>query len=181
MHHLYEHKLHRSAFNLLIGPFGGSSNRDFICVQSLDGLLSFFEQESFCFCCFLPDFLIPGPICYLFRADVFVTSASDWILHAYRYRKLSEAGHNSNQEDATGRKADSCWELNVGENIFSMKIAKHISGKETIVALGERNFYAISEGGKIVFMKHLEYSPLCFSCYVLGIALFAFTENIAKE
>ncbi|RZC35649.1 PTHB1 [Asbolus verrucosus] len=43
----YEHKLRRSAYNFLVGPFGGTQNRDFICVQSLDGLLTFFEQESF--------------------------------------------------------------------------------------------------------------------------------------
>lgn len=100
---------------------------------------------------------------------MFVTSGSDWVLRAYRYRKLSEAGHNSNQEDATGKKAESCWELNVGENVIDLKIAKHVSRKETIVALGERNFYGISEGGKILFMKHLEFSPVCFTCFVLGI------------
>lgn len=165
---IYEHKLPRSAFNFLVGPFGGSPSRDFICVQSLDGLLSFFEQESFSFCCFLPDFLLPGPICYLFRADVFVTAGSDWVLQAFRYRKLSEAGQNSTQEDAGGKKAEKCWEVNIGENIFDLKVAKHISGKETLMALGERNFYGITEGGKVIFMKHLEYSPICFNCFVLS-------------
>lgn len=90
-------------------------------------------------------------------------------MHAYRYRKLSEAGQNSNLEDATGKRAETCWELNVGENIVDLKVTKHISGKETLVALGERNFYGISEGGKVFFMKHLEYSPMCFSCFILGI------------
>lgn len=137
-------------------------------MQSLDGLLSFFEQESFSFCCFLSDFLLPGPICYLYRADAFVVSGSDWVLHAYRYRKLSEAGHNSSQEDATGKRAQSCWELNLGENVMDVKMVKHLSSKETVVALGEKNFYGISEGGKILFMKHLEYSPVCFNCFLLG-------------
>lgn len=98
-----------------------------------------------------------------------MSSGSDWLLRAYRYRKLSEAGQNSNQEDAAGKKAESCWELNVGENVLDLKVAKHVSGKQTIVALGERNFYGISEGGKVLFMKHLEYSPMCVSCFVLGI------------
>lgn len=97
-----------------------------------------------------------------------MTAGSDWLLRAFRYRKLSEAGHNSNQGDATGKKAESCWELNVGENVVDLKVAKHISGKQTVVALGERNFYGISEGGKVLFMKHLEYSPICFNCFVLG-------------
>lgn len=165
---IYEHKLRRSAFSFLVGPFGGSQNRDFLCVQSLDGLLTFFEQESFSFCCFLPDFLLPGPFGYLFRADVFLVSSSDWCLHAYRYKKLSEAGQNSCLEDEAGRKAEGCWELNLGESLVDLRVVKHACGKETVVALGERNFYGVSEGGKVLFMKHLEYSPLCFSSYVLG-------------
>lgn len=137
-------------------------------MQSLDGLLSFFEQESFAFCCFLPDFLIPGPMCYLFRADVFLTCGSDWLLYAYRYRKLSEVGQNSNQEDSSGKRAESCWDLNIGENIVDLRVVKHVSGKETVIALGERNFYGISEGGKVLFMKHLEYTPVCFNCFTLS-------------
>jgi hypothetical protein len=49
--------------NFVYGPFGGSTgnfylnkfnnnlfaDRDYICVQSLDGVLYFFEQESFSF------------------------------------------------------------------------------------------------------------------------------------
>lgn len=81
---MYEHKLRRSAANFTVGPFGGSQNRDFICVQSLDGLLTFFEQESFAFCCFLPNFLIPGPLLYNKRTDCFITSTSSWTIESYR-------------------------------------------------------------------------------------------------
>lgn len=81
---MYEHKLKRSAANFVVGPFGGSQNRDFICVQSLDGLLTFFEQESFAFCCFLPNFLLPGPIVYVSKTDSFVTVGSTWDVDSYR-------------------------------------------------------------------------------------------------
>jgi hypothetical protein len=37
---------------------------DVVCVQSYDGQLSFFEGEAHAFSRFLPDFLIPGPLCY---------------------------------------------------------------------------------------------------------------------
>lgn len=37
---------------------------DIICVQSYDGQLSFFEGEVPSFSRFLPNFLVPGPICY---------------------------------------------------------------------------------------------------------------------
>lgn len=81
---MYEHKLHRSAASFVIGPFGGLPNRDFICVQSLDGMLTFFEQEIFSFCCFLPDFLLAGALVYLPKSDVFASAGSDWQIHGYR-------------------------------------------------------------------------------------------------
>lgn len=81
---LYEHKLRRTAANFVVGPFGGSQNREFICVQSLDGMLTVFEQESFAFCTFLPDFLLPGPLAYLTCSDTFITASSDWQLSAFR-------------------------------------------------------------------------------------------------
>lgn len=81
---MYDHKLRRSAANFVIGPFGGTQNRDFICVQSLDGVLTFFEQESFGFCCFLPSFLLPGPLVYVRKIDSFVTAGSSWKVESFR-------------------------------------------------------------------------------------------------
>lgn len=80
---MYEHKLKRSAANMVIGPFGGSANRDFICIQSLDGMLLFYEQECFAFCCFLPNFLIPGPLIFNKRTDSFITFSSKWCIESY--------------------------------------------------------------------------------------------------
>lgn len=80
----YEHKLKRSAFNSVIGPFGGIQNRDFICVQSLDGLLTFFEQESYSFSCFLPKFLLPSYMIYVKKTDGFVTVGSTWTVESFR-------------------------------------------------------------------------------------------------
>ncbi|CAH0555834.1 unnamed protein product [Brassicogethes aeneus] len=83
LHVLYEHHLKRSAANFVIGPFGGIGNRDFVCVQSLDGLLVFFEQESPSFSCFLPDFLLPSPMSFVFKTDSFVTCSSNWCVESY--------------------------------------------------------------------------------------------------
>lgn len=83
---MYEHKLKRSAANLVVGSFGGLINRDFICIQSLDGMLTFYEQECFGFCCFLPNFLIPGPLIYNKKIDCFITFSSTWHIECYRYK-----------------------------------------------------------------------------------------------
>lgn len=81
---LYEHKLRKTAYNFAIGPFGGHQNRDFICVQSLDGMLTFFEQDTQITHVGLPDFLLPGPLAYIVKNDSFITVSCDWGIVCYR-------------------------------------------------------------------------------------------------
>lgn len=50
----------------------------------MDGQLSFFHQENTAFSCFLPDFLLPGPLQYLPRTDSFVTTNSARMLQTFR-------------------------------------------------------------------------------------------------
>nr|CAD7433298.1 unnamed protein product [Timema monikensis] len=83
----YEHYLRRSSFCMVLGPFGGAHSRDFICVQSLDGTLSFFEQETFAFTRFLPGFLLPGILVFLSRTDSFITIASNYNVESYRWQE----------------------------------------------------------------------------------------------
>lgn len=59
--------------NMTYGPFGGVSGRDFIAVQSMDGMVSVFEHDAHAFSRFLPNFLLPGPLCYVAKMDSFVT------------------------------------------------------------------------------------------------------------
>ena len=68
----------------IIGPFGGAKGRDFICVQSLDGMLSFFEQETFAGNRSLPCFLLPSKIVYIQQSDSFVTLSANWYLESFR-------------------------------------------------------------------------------------------------
>ena len=63
-----------------------------MCVQSMDGQLSFFSQESHTFDCFLPDFLLPGPLAYLPKTDALVTVNSAHYLQVFRYQALSVGG-----------------------------------------------------------------------------------------
>ena len=60
------------------------SGKDFICVQSMDGMLSFFEQESFAFGRFLPGFLLPGPLAYVAKTDSFITCSTAKQVESYR-------------------------------------------------------------------------------------------------
>jgi Bardet-Biedl syndrome 9 protein len=71
---------------------------DYICVQSYDGQLSFFEQESFSFSRFLPNFLIPGPLCYCEQTDSFVTCNAAFELESYKFKVLASAGSEKTGE-----------------------------------------------------------------------------------
>ncbi len=55
-----------------------------MCVQSMDGQLSFFHHESAMFACFLPDFLIPGPLSYIPVTDSFVTVNAAHMLQVFK-------------------------------------------------------------------------------------------------
>ncbi|XP_055563258.1 protein PTHB1 isoform X5 [Falco biarmicus] len=95
---MYEHNLQRTACNMTYGPFGGVKGRDLICIQSMDGMLMLFEQESYAFGRFLPGFLLPGPLTYSSRTDSFITVSSCRQVESYKDLKgvivtLSDDGH----------------------------------------------------------------------------------------
>ncbi|KAK2962383.1 putative BBS9 protein [Blattamonas nauphoetae] len=86
----YEHKLPRNSHSFCYGPFGGVHERDFICVQSMDGCYSFFEQEVRGFDRVLHDFLIPGPFTYLQSRDSFIISLSTMEVVCIKYRTFAD-------------------------------------------------------------------------------------------
>ena len=59
--------------------------KDFICIQSMDGVLTFYEQETFSFQASLPDFLLPGPFKYISETDSFLVGNYSRNLDAYKY------------------------------------------------------------------------------------------------
>ncbi|XP_057670640.1 protein PTHB1 isoform X1 [Diorhabda carinulata] len=170
---LYEHHLPRSAVNFTVGQFGGSQNRDFICVQSLDGVLSFFEQENPTFCCFLPDFLLPSPVAYVKKTDSFVTGTDNWQLVSYRYNSLSETGDVNESGKNSKTKIFPTWSYFLGEPIIDIAVREDPVNKiASIVVLGERNLFCLFDSGRLNFMKKLEYSPICFEVYIINEKIF---------
>lgn len=61
----------------------------FICIQSMDGMLMFFEQETYAFGRFLPGFLLPGPLSYCIRTDSFITVSSTRQVECYRWDQFT--------------------------------------------------------------------------------------------
>lgn len=82
---VYEHEFDRSAYQMVVGPFGGGTgSRDFVCVLSLDGAFIVYEQQAFGFRTALPDYLHPFPLKYVRSADAFVTLNADLCIVCYK-------------------------------------------------------------------------------------------------
>ncbi|KAJ8290864.1 hypothetical protein GJAV_G00018490 [Gymnothorax javanicus] len=167
---VYEHNLQRTACNMTYGPFGGVTGHHFICIQSMDGMLMFFEQESYAFGRFLPGFLLPGPLSYCARTDTFLTVSSSRQVESYRYEALAVATNADTKPEAeqqkksSGKRLTADWTLVIGEQALDICIPS-FSPSASIFILGERNLFCLKDNGQIRFMKKLEYNPSCFLPY----------------
>lgn len=77
------YQLNLSKIRYLISS-NSSLGRDLICIQSMDGMLMVFEQESYAFGRFLPGSLLPGPLAYSPRTDSFITVSSCRQVESYK-------------------------------------------------------------------------------------------------
>ncbi|XP_072524560.1 protein PTHB1 isoform X2 [Salminus brasiliensis] len=169
---IYEHNLQRTACNMTYGPFGGVTGHHFICIQSMDGMLMFFEQESYAFGRFLPGFLLPGPLCYCARTDAFITVSSTRQVECYRYEALAVATDADTRQDSeqqqsksSGKRLAAEWTLVLGEQALDICVPSASPMASSIYVLGERNLFCLRDSGQIRFMKKLEYNPSCFLPY----------------
>ncbi|XP_046143779.1 protein PTHB1 [Osmia bicornis bicornis] len=173
----YEHSLPRFPASLTVGPFGGVRGRDFLCVQCLDGTLLFYEQEVFAFGQVLRNRLLPEPIVYVSRYDLFAVASSSWFLECYRYQSMAESrkegaeraretGESHRGFDVGNLEPD--WSFNVGEPVRGIEVVTLTSFEIGIVVLGEKHLYCLKDNcAAIKYAKRLEYRPLCFRAYVI--------------
>uniref|UniRef100_A0A7N5JPT2 Bardet-Biedl syndrome 9 n=1 Tax=Ailuropoda melanoleuca TaxID=9646 RepID=A0A7N5JPT2_AILME len=168
---MYEHNLQRTACNMTYGSFGGVKGRDLICIQSMDGMLMVFEQESYAFGRFLPGSLLPGPLAYSSRTDSFITVSSCRQVESYKYQVLAFATDADRRQETEQQKLGSGkrlvvdWTLNIGEQALDICIVSFNQSASSVFVLGERNFFCLKDNGQIRFMKKLDCSPSCFLPY----------------
>ncbi|XP_051012021.1 protein PTHB1 isoform X3 [Acomys russatus] len=168
---MYEHHLQRTACNMTCGPFGGIKGRDLICIQSMDGMLMVFEQESYAFGRFLPGSLLPGPLAYSPRTDSFITVSSCRQVESYKYQVLAFATDADKKQETEQQKLGSGkrlvvdWTLNIGEQALDICVMPFNQSASSVFVLGERNFFCLKDNGQVRFMKKLDCSPSCFLPY----------------
>ena len=157
------------------GSFGGVGNNpnetahEYICVQSMDGILSIYEYESYSLSCYLPNALIPGPLRYFPKTDSFITVSSLWQLESYRYQLLATNAESfdrkSESQRERGKKIQPDWAFNLGEAALDIEIVLNGTNSWSIIVLGERNLFCLAENFSLKYMKKLEYNPSCFLFY----------------
>ncbi|TYZ58292.1 hypothetical protein PybrP1_003778 [[Pythium] brassicae (nom. inval.)] len=184
----YEHLLgldgeHFTAFNMFHGPFGSAasarSDRDHLCVQSLDGRLQFFEQDRFAFLLPLTNSFVPGAVCYAPGMDAVVAATSDLQLECYRYQVLASASLKQKKmhalgvdehPEAAGAKPIHCeWRLNLGEPVLDIRIgrcfAQETASSFDVLVLGEATLFGIRPHGEIYLQKRLGFHPSAMCLY----------------
>ncbi|XP_038566439.1 protein PTHB1 isoform X2 [Micropterus salmoides] len=168
---VYEHNLQRTACNMTYGTFGGVTGHHSLCIQSMDGMLMFFEQDSYSFGRFLPGFLLPGPLVYNPRTDSFLTVSSARQLESYKYETLAVATEAESRHDPDlplktgGKRLMPDWTFILGEQALDLSVPSFSHYSSSIFVLGERNLYCLRDTGQIRFMKKLEFNPSCFLPY----------------
>ena len=76
-----------------------------------------------------------------------------------------------------GKKSGASWSYNLSEGVLDIQTSyEDITRQNYISVLGEKNFYCLTDGGRLRFMKRLDFSPVCFGQYFLG----KFTRNTTK-
>ncbi|XP_021183522.3 protein PTHB1 [Helicoverpa armigera] len=162
---IIKHSFTRKADSLTCGPFGNIKTRDFICIQSLDGSLSFFDQDTFLFMCIFNDVIIPSPVSYIASSDSFVLCKSTWVIEIYSYQQLRESSELTLRQN---KKNIPQWVYNAGEEITRVQVIQTSNNFSSIVALGERHVYCFQDNGLMKFMIKLDFMPICFCAYLIG-------------
>lgn len=183
----YEHNFNRPTFNMCKGQFGrgnkDASNHEYICVQTLDGVLFVFEYERQSMVKSLPNTYLPGPLCYLARLDAFLTVSSNYQAECYKYQTLAissgvDQGTNNNDVRRKGVESDSLsvsqsskrvlpeWSFNIGECALSIQASQRFRNTpQTVLILGERNLFCLNDNGQLLYMSKFEYNPSTFLIY----------------
>uniref|UniRef100_G3VZE6 Bardet-Biedl syndrome 9 n=1 Tax=Sarcophilus harrisii TaxID=9305 RepID=G3VZE6_SARHA len=169
---LLEIHLREPILQVEVGKFvSGIICKESLVLNSMDGMLMLFEQESYAFGRFLPGFLLPGPLTYSSRTDSFITVSSCRNVESYKYQVLAFATDADQKEDSEQQKVGSGkrlvvdWTLNIGEQALDVCVVSFGQSSSSVFVLGERNFFCLKDNGQIRFMKKLDCNPSCFLPY----------------
>ncbi|XP_065183492.1 protein PTHB1-like [Sycon ciliatum] len=185
----YRHALKHVAYNMCQGSFGKTDGTECICVQSLDGMIYTFDAAVLHYGCYLPSFLLPGPIAYSQSLTALLTASSTRQVQCFKYTAIAKAatshGLDTLASQSTQRVSPD-WSVDLGEMILDIhevmidydrkRAVPGIGDVEEdeddtcLMVLGERSLFCIGMNGVILFAKKLDSPASCFAPYALSCA-----------
>lgn len=158
----YDHKLKRNGHNFTRGRLG-EKNYDLVFVQSIDGAISIYEQDSLINSISFSEVFFPGSIAFLSKTDSFIISNTSYEIECYNYNNLAtiKKGSEKNEMKITHQ-----WVSNIGELTKDIQvISNELNKKQEIVILSETLLNLLDSNGKIFYQKKLDYEPMAFRVY----------------
>jgi Bardet-Biedl syndrome 9 protein len=92
----FEHKLKRNGSSFCTGRIG-ERNYDLLFVQSIDGAISIFEQDTEINTIIMSELVFPGPMSFFPKKELLIFTNTAYELEAYNYANLATT-MNSNTE-----------------------------------------------------------------------------------
>ena len=155
-----DNKLKRNGHNFTRGKIGEKTN-DFVFIQSIDGAISIYEQDSLINIVTFSEVLFPGQIGFLNRKDSFIISNTAYEIECYGYNNLATLKANTQNSNF-----NHTWKVNIGELTIQMEIIyNNLNKKQEIVILSETMLNLINENGVLVYQKKLDFEPRTFYVY----------------
>lgn len=164
---------------MVIGRFGGAKF-DKICVLSIDGELLFLDQHDCIFRWQLDGFLLPGPLTYCPRSDLFFTCNSSFDLQCYDYQSIA-AAHQAKSAITVKNRSAPNWKLCIGEaalQILTVETSSPLSGRHghfvqssskpgstifsdiQIVLLSSQSLFVLSRDGQLIFHQRFNFTAV---------------------
>lgn len=150
----------RPMYNMLNFKLNGES---IICLQSEDGLLSFYTLNNLNCSLQLKNFIIPGPMIYIPQNRCIIIQNSSYQLEAYNYDDIFAKG---SQAMADGMQPS--WECLVGESVMAFELGtgpadsdqEYGATKNYLLAACENHlFVLLAISGIIKYIKKLQVVP----------------------
>lgn len=160
----YEIALKRNSFNFCSGTFG-SGSKDLICIQSVDGQLQFNDANSLLFTVSLPDFILPGCLCYNSYTDSLFIANGALELEVYKYSSLG-AFANAAKAETKKLVPENC--IMIGETVLEMhylKSCSKFSKNGELIVLTLQHIIVFDDNCAILSQHKLDYTPTCMQIY----------------
>ncbi|EPY25565.1 Bardet-Biedl syndrome 9 [Strigomonas culicis] len=173
----FETTFEHTTYNFVSGRFGKTWYKQ-VCVQSMDGELTFVDHNKVLYKRFIPptQFLVPGCLAYSVAKDALLTNNSSLFLMCYSYTNIVNSLTSERKEEPggphspDGMRLSPTWAFNLGDDAVAIKVCYLTRGgdkDEDIVVLCPYIMYVLSQSGHCTMTRRLNVEAVSLMSYTL--------------